>query len=104
MEANITHNGHIKDDTKRHNGESTTGVYNNYVHKHTHTHACGNITDSSICQQVQNCSHYAPVQRKFYSVCYHKVREYFVYRDDHGLGCMAIHLGHLCFSFNIRWI
>ena len=35
---------------------------------------------------------------------HHKVREYFVYRDDHGLGCMPIHLAHHCFSFNIRWI
>ena len=25
-------------------------------------------------------------------VLYHKVREYFVYRDGHGLGSMAIHL------------
>ena len=37
-------------------------------------------------------------------VMYHKVREYFVYRDGHGLGSMAIHLAHHCFSFNIRWI
>ena len=35
---------------------------------------------------------------------YHKVWEYFVYRDDHGLGSMAIHLAHHCFSFNIQWI
>ena len=35
---------------------------------------------------------------------YHKVREYFVYRDGHGLGSMAIHLAHHCFSFNMRWI
>ena len=33
---------------------------------------------------------------------YHKVQEYFVYRDDHGLGSMAIHLAHHCFSFNMR--
>ena len=39
-----------------------------------------------------------------FTLVYHKVREYFVYRDDHGLGCMAIHLAHHCFSFNIRWI
>ena len=37
-------------------------------------------------------------------VGYHKVREYFVYRDDHGLGSMAIHLANHCFSFNIQWI
>ena len=35
---------------------------------------------------------------------YHKVREYFVYRDGHGLGSMAIHLAHHCFSFNMRWM
>ena len=29
---------------------------------------------------------------------------YFVYRDDHGLGSMAIHLAHHCFSFNMRWM
>ena len=34
---------------------------------------------------------------------YHKVREYFVYRDGHGLGFMAIHLAHHCFSFNMRF-
>ena len=33
-----------------------------------------------------------------------QVREYFVYRDDHGLGSMAIHLAHHCFSFNMRSI
>ena len=40
----------------------------------------------------------------FVADLYHKVREYFVYRDDHGLGCMAIHLAHYCFSFNMRWM
>ena len=39
-----------------------------------------------------------------YIYIYNKVREYFVYRDDHGLESMAIHLAHHCFSFNIRWI
>ena len=33
---------------------------------------------------------------------YHKVREYFVYRDGQGLGSMAIHLAQHCFSFNMR--
>ena len=33
---------------------------------------------------------------------YHKVWEYFVYRDGHGLGSMAIHLAHHYFSFNMR--
>ena len=33
-----------------------------------------------------------------------RVREYFVYRDGHGLGSMPIHLAHHCFSFNMRWI
>ena len=28
------------------------------------------------------------------SYYYHKVREYFVYWDGHGLGSMAIHLAH----------
>ena len=40
----------------------------------------------------------------FWGFYYHKVREYFVYRDDHGLGSMAIHLAHHCFSFNMRSI
>ena len=35
---------------------------------------------------------------------YHKVREYFVFRDGHGLGSMDIHLAHHSFSFNIWWI
>ena len=35
---------------------------------------------------------------------YHKVQEYFVYRDGHGFGSMAVHLAHHCFSFNMRWI
>ena len=30
---------------------------------------------------------------------YHKVREYFVYRDGHGLGSMAIHFGPSLFQF-----
>ena len=34
----------------------------------------------------------------------HKLREYFVYRDGHGLGSMAIHLAHHCFSFNMVWM
>ena len=25
-------------------------------------------------------------------------------RDDHGLGSMAIHLAHHCFSFKMRWM
>ena len=33
----------------------------------------------------------------------HKVREYFVYRDGHGLGSIAIHLAQHCFSFNMRF-
>ena len=32
---------------------------------------------------------------------YHKVREYFVYRDGHGLGSMA---AQHCFSFNMQRI
>ena len=42
--------------------------------------------------------------RSIINVQHHKVREYFVYRDGHGLGSMAIHLAHHCFSFNMRWI
>ena len=30
---------------------------------------------------------------------YHKVREYFVYRDGHGLGSMGIHLAQSLFQF-----
>ena len=32
---------------------------------------------------------------------YDKVQEYFVYRDGHGLGTIAIHLVHHCFSFDM---
>ena len=45
--------------------------------------------------------HVPPLTPLCHSI-YHKVREYFVYRDDHGLGSMAIHLAHHCFSFNMR--
>ena len=31
-----------------------------------------------------------------YMCIYHKVLPYFVYRDGHGLGSMAIHLAHHC--------
>ena len=34
----------------------------------------------------------------------HKVRGYFAYKGGHGLGSLAIHLAHHCFSFNMRWI
>ena len=32
-----------------------------------------------------------------------RYREYFIYRDGHGLGCLAIHLAHHCFSFNMKF-
>ena len=32
------------------------------------------------------------------------ITKYVVYMDDHGLGSMAIHLAHHCFSFNMRSI
>ena len=53
---------------------------------------------------INFCTVYNLVWIQLYTTLYHKVREYFVYRDDHGLGSMAIHLAHHCFSFNMRSI
>ena len=56
-----------------------------------HTTICSwshTSTKAWLCKAISQCG-------------YHKVREYFVYRDGHGLRSMAIHLAHHCFSLNL---
>ena len=51
---------------------------------------------------LEDFSEFAKIANQLIVHANHKLREYFVYRDGHGLGSMPIHLAHHCLSFDLR--